>query len=98
MVYNYYYYYCVFLCCSLGPSRQQIMEEFQAQAEGLGQAVTKIKNDCAVLLQGVFNLPEKETILQSTDALSRITPGVVAKLRMIAGEIVLSVCLCVCLF
>eukprot|EP00057_Strongylocentrotus_purpuratus_P025553 XP_011680027.1 PREDICTED: uncharacterized protein LOC100893949 [Strongylocentrotus purpuratus] len=62
------------------------MEEFQAQAEGLTQAVTKIKNDCAVLLQGVFNLPEKETILQSTDALSRITPGVVAKLRMIADH------------
>ncbi|XP_030842306.1 uncharacterized protein LOC100889191 [Strongylocentrotus purpuratus] len=69
-----------------GASRQQIMEEFQAQAEGLTQAVTKIKNDCAVLLQGVFNLPEKDTILQSTDALSRITPGVVAKLRMIADH------------
>ncbi|XP_054766366.2 uncharacterized protein LOC129273364 [Lytechinus pictus] len=69
-----------------GPSRQQIMEEFHAQSEGLSQAVTKLKNDCAVLLQGVFNLPEKATILQSTDALSKITPGVVAKLRMMADN------------
>ncbi|XP_071480577.1 uncharacterized protein [Diadema antillarum] len=67
-----------------GPSRQQIMEEFQAQADGLSQAVTKIRQDCTMLLQGVSNLPERDTIFECVDTLARITPSVLSKMRQMA--------------
>ena len=63
------------------------MEEFQTQADGLGQAVSKLRQDCNMLMQAVVNLPEKEIILQCVDTLAAITPAVVAKLRLIAGKI-----------
>ncbi|XP_022101526.1 uncharacterized protein LOC110985085 [Acanthaster planci] len=72
-----------------GPSRQQLLEEFQSQSDGLSLAVSGVRQACAQALKPTQAGPLKSGAFAALDALCRLTPAAVMQARSIAdGQLV----------
>ena len=69
----------------VGPSRLELLDEFQTQSDYLTSTVSGIRQACAVALKSAQAGPLKIAVFAAVDALCRLTPIAVTQARNLAG-------------
>ncbi|XP_038071064.1 uncharacterized protein LOC119739970 [Patiria miniata] len=67
-----------------GPSRHELLEEFQTQSDTFSSAVSGVRQACAQALRPTQAGPMKSSVFAAMDALCRLTPLAVTQARNIA--------------
>ncbi|XP_033633445.1 uncharacterized protein LOC117294992 isoform X1 [Asterias rubens] len=73
-----------------GPSRLELLDEFQTQSDYLTSTVSGIRQACAVALKSAQAGPLKIAVFAAVDALCRLTPIAVTQARNLADNVVMT--------
>ncbi len=74
-----------------GPSRLELLDEFQTQSDYLTSTVSGIRQACAVALKSAQAGPLKTCVFAAVDVLCRLTPIAVTQARNVAGIQIVSI-------